>query len=67
MPMVNFVIKAIVIRLLHFILLLDKEKNLIKNSIIVLEKRFNKKIVTYVKKFDEIFIKQKNLPSRLLC
>ena len=33
----------------------DKEKNLIKKSITTLEERFNKKIVTYVKKFDEFF------------
>ena len=31
------------------------EKNLIENSIIVLEKKFNKKIVTYVKKFDKFY------------
>ena len=33
----------------------DKEKNLIENSITILEKRFNKKIVTYVRKFDEFY------------
>ena len=33
----------------------DKEKKLIKDSIKTLEKRFNKKIVTYVKKFDKFY------------
>ena len=33
----------------------DKEKNLIENSITILEKRFNKKLVTYVRKFDEFY------------
>ena len=34
---------------------LDLEKELIDKSIILLEKRFNKKIVTYVRKFDEFY------------
>ena len=33
----------------------DTEKNLIENSLIRLEKRFNKKIVTYVRKFDKFY------------
>ena len=33
----------------------DKEKDLIENSIITLEKKFNKKIVTYVKEFDKFY------------
>ena len=33
----------------------DKEKELIENSIITLEKKFNKKIVTYVKEFDKFY------------
>ena len=33
----------------------DEEKNLIENSIIMLEKRFTKKIVTYVRKFDKFY------------
>lgn len=33
----------------------DKEKNLIEKSIIMLEKRFTKKIVTYIRKFDEFY------------
>jgi methionine-S-sulfoxide reductase len=33
----------------------DKEKVLIDNSILKLEKKFNKKIVTYVKKFDKFY------------
>ena len=33
----------------------DEEKKLIKDSIKTLEKRFNKKIVTYVKKFDKFY------------
>ena len=33
----------------------EKEKNLIEKSIIVLEKRFTKKIVTYIRKFDEFY------------
>ena len=33
----------------------DKEKNLIEESITMLEIRFNKKIVTYVRKFDEFY------------
>ena len=33
----------------------DKEKNLIKDSIVMLEKRFKKKIVTYVRKFNEFY------------
>jgi peptide-methionine (S)-S-oxide reductase len=37
----------------------DKEKNLIENSIIILEKRFTKKIVTYVRKFDEFYKAEK--------
>ena len=32
-----------------------EEKNLIENSIIMLEKRFTKKIVTYVRKFDKFY------------
>ncbi|MDA9604366.1 peptide-methionine (S)-S-oxide reductase MsrA [Candidatus Pelagibacter sp.] len=35
--------------------LLDTEKDLIENSIISLEKKFNKKIVTYVKKFENFY------------
>jgi len=34
---------------------LDNEKDLIDNSIKVLEKKFNKKIVTYVKKFKKFY------------
>ena len=34
---------------------LDSEKELIDRSIRLLEKRFNKKIVTYVRKFDEFY------------
>ena len=33
----------------------DKQKDLIKNSIMKLEKKFNSKIVTYVKKFEEFY------------
>ena len=33
----------------------EKEKNLAEESIKVLEKRFNKKIVTYVRRFDEFY------------
>ena len=33
----------------------EEEKDLIKNSIIKLEKKFNKKIVTYVRKFDKFY------------
>ena len=33
----------------------NKEKNLIEKSIIMLEKRFTKKIVTYIRKFDEFY------------
>ena len=33
----------------------DTEKNLIANSKIILEKKFNKKIVTYVRKFDRFY------------
>jgi len=33
----------------------DTEKNLIENSLTKLEKRFNKKIVTYVRKFDKFY------------
>ena len=33
----------------------DKEKDLIKKSIITLEKKFNKKIVTYVREFDKFY------------
>ena len=35
------------------------EKNLIENSIIILEKNFNKKIVTYVRKFDKFYKAEK--------
>ena len=35
--------------------LLDTEKNLITNSITTLEKKFNKKIVTYVRKFEKFY------------
>jgi len=35
--------------------LLDTEKDLITNSITILEKKFNKKIVTYVRKFDRFY------------
>ncbi len=34
----------------------DKQKDLIEKSIIKLEKKFNKKIVTYVRKFDQFYI-----------
>ena len=34
---------------------MDTEKNLIINSITALEKKFNKKIVTYVRKFDKFY------------
>ena len=37
----------------------NKEKDLIENSIAVLEKRFDKKIVTYVRKFDEFYKAEK--------
>jgi peptide-methionine (S)-S-oxide reductase len=37
----------------------DKEKNLIEDSITMLEKRFNKKIVTYVRKFDKFYNAEK--------
>ena len=33
----------------------DVEKNLIANSITLLEKKFNKKIVTYVRKFEKFY------------
>ena len=33
----------------------DLEKDLIENSIIIHEKKFNKKIVTYVKRFDKFY------------
>ena len=33
----------------------DKQNDLIKNSISKLEKKFNKKIVTYVRKFEEFY------------
>jgi len=33
----------------------DKEKDLIENSIMILEKKFNKKIVTYVRRFDKFY------------
>ena len=33
----------------------EKQKDLIENSIIKLEERFNRKIVTYVRKFDEFY------------
>ena len=33
----------------------NKEKDLIENSILVLEKRFDKKIVTYVREFDKFY------------
>ena len=33
----------------------NKEKDLIENSISVLEKRFDKKIVTYVREFDKFY------------
>ena len=39
--------------------LLDTEKNLITNSITTLEKKFNKKIVTYVRKFDRFYKAEK--------
>ena len=32
------------------------QKNIIKNSIINIEKKFNKKVVTYVKKFEEFYM-----------
>ena len=34
----------------------DKQKNLIENSIKEIEKKFEKKVVTYVRKFDKIYI-----------
>ena len=34
----------------------EKQKNLIENSIMKLEKKFTKKIVTYVRKFDKFYI-----------
>ena len=39
--------------------LLETEKNLITNSITTLEKKFNKKIVTYVRKFDRFYKAEK--------
>ena len=33
----------------------DKQKNLIENSIKEIEKKFNKKVVTYVRKFDKFY------------
>ena len=33
----------------------DTEKDLIKNTIITIEKKFNKKIVTYVRKFEKFY------------
>ena len=39
--------------------LLDTEKDLITNSITILEKKFNKKIVTYVRKFDRFYKAEK--------
>ena len=35
--------------------ILDTERDLINNSILELEKKFNKKIVTYVRKFDKFY------------
>jgi len=35
--------------------ILDAEKNLINKSIINIEKKFDKKVVTYVKKFDKFY------------
>jgi len=37
----------------------DSEKDLIENSILILEKKFNKKIVTYVRKFDKFYKAEK--------
>jgi len=37
----------------------NKEKDLIENSISVLEKRFDKKIVTYIRKFDKFYKAEK--------
>ena len=34
----------------------NSEKNLIEKSILKLEKKFNKKVVTYVRKFDKFFM-----------
>ena len=34
----------------------DKQKNLIENSIKEIEKKFNQKVVTYVRKFDKFYI-----------
>jgi len=34
----------------------SSEKNLIEKSILKLEKKFNKKVVTYVRKFDKFFM-----------
>ena len=34
----------------------DKQKNLIENSIKEIEKKFNKKVVTYVRKFDKFYM-----------
>tara|TARA_B100000131_G_scaffold104716_1_gene101719 strand:+ start:1187 stop:1753 length:567 start_codon:yes stop_codon:yes gene_type:complete len=38
----------------------NKQKNLIENSIMKLEKKFNKKIVTYVRKFDKFYKAEDN-------
>jgi len=38
----------------------DKQKNLIEKSIMKLEKKFNKKIVTYVRKFDKFYKAEDN-------
>ena len=38
----------------------DEQKNLIQKSIIKLEKKFNKKIVTYVRKFDKFYKAEDN-------
>ena len=38
----------------------DEQKNLIEKSIIKLEKKFNKKIVTYVRKFDKFYKAEDN-------
>jgi peptide-methionine (S)-S-oxide reductase len=35
--------------------IMDTEKDLINNSILEIEKKFNKKIVTYVRKFDKFY------------
>ena len=38
----------------------ESEKDLIENSILILQKKFNKKIVTYVRKFDKFYRAEEN-------